>query len=850
MIYLEDILEATAGELYQPNGSHSYPTQFPGFGFDSRRIEAGQLFLAVKTATGDGHDYIGQALKRGATGVLCEDTSAIPADSTDAAVIVVPDTQQALRDYASYILQKHQPKVIGVTGSNGKTTTKEAIATILQTKYRVFRNFGTYNGLYGLPVSLGAFDPQDEVAVLEMGADSFGEITELSRIAQPQVGVITMINQAHLSTFGTLDNIAAEKGRLVESLPFNGAAILNADDPRVAGMVPRTQARILTFGLKSGADVRATDIVLKRDGLSFTIHYEGQQYPGTVPLIGKHQIYSILAALTTGLIFDISLDDAVGALKTFPRVPGRMNLLAGKQGTVLLDDTFNASPESTQLALDTLAELPGATKVAVLGSISDLGETAEVTHTELGRYAATRVDRLVTKGEMGQQMAAAAMEAGLGRHATQVTFTSDDAAAAVEDLLSPDTVVLIKGGIEARMEQVVRQLLADPNRDQQKLVRQDPGWRKVRPYQPARPTWVEIDLDAVANNVRLIKEMVNPAKVMAILKADAYGHGMVKVARTVLNNGASWLAVATLGEAITLREAGIDHPILVLSYMPAWQAHKAVSYNVSATIFTKEIALAFSRAAADLNSTALVHVKVDSGMGRLGLLPPEVAEFMEAIKLPGLKVEGMFTHFATADENDLSHAHEQLHRFKTLLTQLDAFNLTPPLIHAANTAGTINLPEAHFDMVRPGIGLYGLPPSKDTALPDGFRPALTFKSTVGQVKTLPPDSPIGYGATYRTKDEEKIAIIPVGYADGFRRGPNNWGEVLVKGQRAPLVGRVSMDQAALNVTHIPNVRQGDEVVLIGKQGAEEITAEEVAENLGTINYEVVSELLARIPRVS
>jgi alanine racemase len=176
--------------------------------------------------------------------------------------------------------------------------------------------------------------------------------------------------------------------------------------------------------------------------------------------------------------------------------------------------------------------------------------------------------------------------------------------------------------------------------------------------------------------------------------------------------------------------------------------------------------------------------------------------------------------------------------------------LRPPLIHAANTAALINLSEAHFDMVRPGVGLYGMPPSKDTPLPEGFRSALTFKSTVGQVKTLPPDSPIGYGATYRTTTSETIAIIPVGYADGFRRGPQTWREVLVKGQRAPLVGRVSMDQAAINISPIPNVRQGAEVVLIGQQGTEIITAEEVAENLGTVNYEVVSELLARIPRIS
>ncbi len=846
MIYLDDLLQATDGTLH----GNARVTEFSSFAFDSRQLEPGQLFLAVKTATGDGHDFIGDALKRGATGVLCEYCQALPHIGHKVTTIVVPDIQQALSSYAAYILQKYRPQKIGVTGSSGKTTTKELIAAILQKRYRVFKNFGSYNGRYGLPIALGQINPDHEVAVLEMACDSFGEIAELARITEPDVGIVTTINQTHLAYLGTLDNIAAEKGRLIEALPFNGSAILNADDARVAGMVPRTQARILTFGLQSGADVRASEITLQPDGMTFTLHYEGKSYQGQTLLLGRHQIYPVLAAITTGLVFDIPPETALEAITRMPRVPGRMNPLAGQNETLILDDTFNASPEATLAALDTLVEMPSATKVAILGDMPDLGNIEQEAHRQVGYYAATRVQRLVTKGEAAQDIAAAALESGLGQHAVHVTFTGDDAVAAVKELLSPHTVILVKGGASVRMERIVRKLLARPEQDRQHLVRQEAGWEQARSRQPARPTWVEIDLEAIANNVHLLAEMVRPAKILAVLKADAYGHGMVKVAHTVLNNGASWVGVATLGEAITLRQAGVDAPILVMSYMPAWQAHEAIVHNVSATIFSHEIARAFSQAAVDLNQTACVHVKVDTGMGRLGLLPHEILPFLQAIKLPDLKVEGLYTHFATADEADLSHAKEQVRRFRALLAEMDQAGLRPPLVHAANSAGLINLPEAHFDMVRPGIALYGLPPSADTPLPAGFRPALTFKSTVGQVKTLPPDSPIGYGATYRTRGEETIAIIPVGYADGFRRAPRTWGEVLVKGQRAPLVGRVSMDQSAINVSHIPNVRQGDEIVLIGQQGQETITAEEVAENLGTINYEVVSELLARIPRVS
>jgi alanine racemase len=848
MIYLEDLLQATGGQLLSGAVAH----QFSSFAFDSRQLEPGQLFLAVKTATGDGHDYIGAALENGATGVMCENRDAIPGDGPRVTTIIVPDVQEALTDYAAYILRKYKPTVIGITGSAGKTTTKDAIAVVLQKKYNVFENYRSYNTRYGLPIALGLLEPQHEIAVLEMSSDSFGEIASLAKITQPKVGVITNINRSHISILGGLNNIAAEKGRLIEALPFTGSAILNADDSRVAGMVPRTQARIVTFGLKRGADVRATDLKITPDGLSYTLHYADKTYPGATPLLGRHQIYAVLAAIATGIVFEVPPHVAVNALREMPRRAGRMNLLTGRNGTVILDDSYSASPESTMAALDALVEFPGANKVAILGDIPDLGDIEEEAHRQVGDYAATRVQRLVTRGEAAQNIAVAALEreSGLGKHAVHITFTSDDAAAAVEDLLSPDTVILVKGGPGARMERVVERLLENPRRDRWKLERQGPGWKEVRMVQPARPTWVEIDLEAIANNVRLLAQLASPAKIMAILKADAYGHGTVKVARTVLNNGGSWVGVATLGEAIRLRKNGIDAGILVLSYMPAWQAHEAIRHNVSATIFTEDLARAFSQAAADLNTEALVHVKVDSGMGRLGLLPPEVLPFLEKLaKMPGLRVEGLYTHFGTADD-DVPYAREQLARTKTLLAQLEASGLRPPLVHAANTAGILNLPDGRFDMVRPGIGLYGLPPSANCPLPEGFRPALTFKSTVGQVKTLPPDSPIGYGATYRTEGEQTIAIIPVGYADGFRRAPRTWGEVLVKGQRAPLVGRVSMDQSAINVSHIPNVRQGDEVVLIGRQGNEVISAEEVAANLGTINYEVVSELLARIPRVS
>jgi alanine racemase len=241
-------------------------------------------------------------------------------------------------------------------------------------------------------------------------------------------------------------------------------------------------------------------------------------------------------------------------------------------------------------------------------------------------------------------------------------------------------------------------------------------------------------------------------------------------------------------------------------------------------------------------------------MGRLGLFPSQVLLFLQQLQaFPNLQVEGIFTHFSVADSTDpqhRDHTDAQMERFQTILSELEATGLRPPLVHCANSAAILTRPDTYFDIVRLGIALHGLDPSSTVRCPPDFRRALSFKTTVAQVKTHPPGTPISYGNTYQTEKEQHVAIIPVGYADGFRRAPAHWGKVLVRGHLAPIIGRVTMDQTMIDVTDIPGVRQGDQVVLIGRQGDYEITAEEIAERLGTINYEVVSGILARVPRIA
>jgi alanine racemase len=335
---------------------------------------------------------------------------------------------------------------------------------------------------------------------------------------------------------------------------------------------------------------------------------------------------------------------------------------------------------------------------------------------------------------------------------------------------------------------------------------------------------------------------------MVTLKADAYGHGALRTARTALTSGAQALAVATLGEARALREAGIAAPILVLGYTPPWQAREAVEQRVTCTVFDLDAARALGEAAAARERQVAVHLKVDTGMARLGIPPEAAGDFLRALGgLPGLHVEGIYTHFATADSADETFGRLQLGRFAGLLADLARAGLRPPLAHAANSAALLRFPEARFDMVRPGIACYGLHPSPDTPLPAGFRPVLSFHTEVAQVKELPAGTPLSYGGAFVTQRPSRIATIPVGYGGGFRRSPH-WRHVLVGGQRAPLVGRVNMDYALIDVSEIAGVRRGAAVVLIGAQGVDAISAEEVAGWLGTINYEIVATILPRVPR--
>ncbi len=365
-----------------------------------------------------------------------------------------------------------------------------------------------------------------------------------------------------------------------------------------------------------------------------------------------------------------------------------------------------------------------------------------------------------------------------------------------------------------------------------------------------RPTIAVIDMEALDHNFREVVRCAEGQQVLAVVKARAYGHGAVEMSKRLLRLGADMLGVALVEEGRELREAGIDAPVLVMGATFPEQAEEMVSLKLTPAIFGLSVVQALSEAAYKRRTTINVHVKIDTGMGRIGIAPEDAPELIATLqKLRNISVQGLMTHFADADLRDKQFASKQMDRFESLLKALEAKKIRVPVRHAANSAAVLDFHRAFFTMVRPGLMLYGYNPLEEGALGADLRPVLSLVSRIAFIKKVPTGVPISYGRTFTTKRESAIATLPIGYADGYGRGLSNKGEALVRGMRVPVVGRVCMDMCMIDVTDVPAAREGDDVVLIGSQGSERITADDIAAKIGTIAYEVLCGISSRVPRI-
>lgn len=381
--------------------------------------------------------------------------------------------------------------------------------------------------------------------------------------------------------------------------------------------------------------------------------------------------------------------------------------------------------------------------------------------------------------------------------------------------------------------------------------RRPTGVRGARAGYPGRrPTWVEVDLDAISANVAALKAQAAAPRLAAVVKADGYGHGAVPAARAALAGGADWLAVALVEEGRTLRDAGIDAPVLVLAEPPAEAAGALLDADLVATVYTPAFTAALDAAARQRGTRAAVHVKLDTGMRRVGVPEADWDGALRRVRdAPGLHLAGLWSHFAVADEPDHPFVARQSAAFRRGLDLAASLSIRPDLVHLCNSAGTLHLPDDHYDMVRPGLSVYGLEPAPGLAGSTPLRPALAWYSQVSLLKHVAAGEAVSYGLRWTARHATLVATVPAGYADGVTRALTNRVEVLVGGRRVPQVGTVTMDQVLVDLGPDGQAASGDEVCLIGAQGGDRITAEEWADLLGTINYEVVCSIGTRVPRV-
>jgi alanine racemase len=613
-----------------------------------------------------------------------------------------------------------------------------------------------------------------------------------------------------------------------------------------------------------GADVMAYNVSTGLRSLKFDLRLGSERYTDQeMDIIGAHHLYGVMAALAVGSNYDIPIAESLNVLREISPLAGRMNPLGGSGGWLLVDDTYSTDTATTRMLLDWTRQVRSQVGrvVLVLGDY----EPSVVQHdstADLGQAIASAVDTLVALGSQGANAARQARRCGLDADAIYTTYSYQDVLHTIHEHVIPnDNDVVIVTGHDRNLRNLncvppmraIIEALGEKERHSTPAAGSAPPDQGVSNYvamtDRSRLSWLELDYAALAENVRQMKQLIgNKVALMAVVKADAYGHGAVACAHTALVNGASWLGVSSVYDALALREAGVTAPILAMNYVPLADARTAIVNNITATVYDVALAKAYNRIAGQLNKRLHVHVKVDSGMGRLGVMGKEVIDLCRQIAgMDYLKIGGIYTHFSTAD-GEPAYVDEQLKLFREVIRKIQAsLGLRIRPVHAANTAATLVSPEAHFDMVRVGLGLYGMYPSA-VDLPDGFRPVMSWKTTVCQVKTLPANHPVGYGNTYVTSAPERVAVLPIGYGDGLRRTPHAWSEVLIHGERAPILGRISMEKTVVSVHHIPGVMVGDEVVLLGEQGSERITAEEIADTLQTINYEITSSILPRVER--
>ena len=833
---LELVVEATGGALRRGDPARA----LDGVAIDSRGwVGPDDLFVALRGERFDGHDFLPDV--SGAAAALIERGRAAPASIP--AILEVEDTLAALQDLAGAWRRACGVPVVGITGSNGKTIVKEMLAAIAARERSVWRSPGSYNSQVGVALALLGIHPSHELAILEAGISQVGEMPRLEQMIRPDFGVITNVGLAHAAGLPTLEITAREKLALFAHIPPGGWVLAPARDPSLPEASFPSGPEPVRFDSLPELDrvpppERHPGCVLfdaRPEGAGWRARLRlesGEVLEVSLRAPGEHNLANAACAAAAADRLGLSAAAIRAGLAAYTTSPMRLEIHTTPGGVTLINDAYSADPVSARAALATLAQHAGAQRrVAIFGDMLDLGGRAERAHRELGAHIARAgVHELVCVGELTGHVAEAALEAGMAAGRVHVRPDLEGLHELLEELLEPGDVVLLKASRAVGLERAAARLL-----------------------ESVGPTRLTIDLSALRQNYHAIRRQLGPgARIMAVVKSFGYGNDATRVSMALAREGVEALAVAYPDEAIPLRRAGLELPILVNNTL-AEEADKIARYELTALVYTRRQLEALERQAARQGRRVSAHLEIDTGMRRLGVTPERLDAVLDVLDaLERIELTGAMTHFAAADDpgqDDFTRA--QLAAFVRALDRLAERGHVDLIAHAANTSAAWRFPEARMDMVRIGLGLYGLHPSPQVGQrARQTREALRLSTRIIHLKWIEPGDSVGYGRTWRAGRRTRVATIAAGYNDGLPRFLSNGGPVLVGGQRCPILGNVCMDATMVDVTALGDrVHVGDEVVLFGAQGDAHLPVDELARRGRTISYELLCNISPRVRRI-
>lgn len=790
---------------------------------DSRSLQNGSqtLFFALSGVNNDAHLYIPELIEKGVQNFVVQ---YIPENcSGKANFLVVKNSLDALQEFASYYRDLFNFPVIGLTGSNGKTIVKEWLNFLLSPDYNIIRSPKSYNSQVGVPLSVIAINGKHNLGIFEAGISTVNEMINLQKIIKPTIGVLTNIGPAHDEGFQNLEQKINEK-----LLLFKKSEVIIYQKNEIVDLCLNdflkdnylADRKIFSWSFTdNSADIFILKKENKNDATVIQYQYKGETFNLEIPFSDSASIENAVSCLLVLLYFEYDFGTIQNRMQMLYPVRMRLEVKNGINNCSIIDDSYSSDFQSLKIALDFLEsqKKKNASKTIILSDIVQSGFSNEELYTKVAQLIAdNKVNRVIAIGGTISSFSA--------KFSNCITFPNTaEFIAQIDSLNFSNETILIKGARSFQFEQIVSLL-----------------------EEKTHETVLEINMDSISHNLNYYKSKLgDDVKIMVMVKAFGYGNGGLEIAKLLEHHKVDYLGVAFADEGISLKNGGIKLPIMVLN-PESTSFPSIIQYELEPEIYSIKGLNAFLKIAREKNLKDFpIHIKLDTGMHRLGFEENNLNELIETLKgNSSVKVKSVLSHLATSDEvKHFDFVLSQINLFDKLSSKLISELNINPIRHILNTSGISNFPNAQFNMVRLGIGLYGV--SNDPAEQKYLENVGTLKSIISQVRTIPNGDSVGYGRRFVAEKETKIATIPIGYADGISRlWGNQVGFVRIKNQKAPIVGSVCMDMLMVDVSHI-DCKEGDSVIIFG----ESPTVIEMAEALKTIPYEIMTSISQRVKRV-